>query len=164
MRSFIVKEAIPWREMSSDELVVMQRYYFDAPPGAVFKALTKPKKLVKWFLKAGKIKPEEGSSYTFTWKDGTSHTGKVEKVADNKMLVLTWPDKVNDQIYETKVSFALTKKGKGTLLVLEHTGFKEGADWVLLYGAIQAGWAYYMTNLKSVMGEGVDLRSKLDDF
>jgi uncharacterized protein YndB with AHSA1/START domain len=163
MRSFIVEAGSPG-DMSSNELVILQRYYFDASPGAVFKALTKPKRLAKWFLKSGKIKPQEGSSYTFTWKNGTSHTGTVEKVAPDKTLVLTWPDKMKDQVYETRVSFALTKKGKGTLLVLEHTGFKDGADWVSLYGAIQAGWAYYMTNLKSVLSEGVDLRSKLDDF
>jgi uncharacterized protein YndB with AHSA1/START domain len=149
--------------MSFDEVIVRQRYYYDAGPDVVFKALTKPKKLVKWFLEEAKIKPKEGSSYTFTWEEGLSHTGKVERVVLDRSLVLSWPDTIKGKVYKTEVSFTLTKKGKGTLLEVVHTGFKEGPDWVWLYGAIQSGWAYYLTNLKSVLSEGVDLRSKYDN-
>jgi uncharacterized protein YndB with AHSA1/START domain len=149
--------------MSSDEMIVRQRYYYDADPNVVFKALTKPKKLVKWFLEDAKIKPKEGSSYTFTWGDGMSHTGRVEKAVPDRFLVLSWPDTIKGKVYKTQAAFTLTKKGKGTLLEVAHTGFKEGPDWVWLYGAIQSGWAYYLTNLKSVLGEGVDLRSRYDN-
>jgi uncharacterized protein YndB with AHSA1/START domain len=148
--------------MSFSEMIVRQRYYYDADPDEVFKALTKPKKLVKWFLEEAKIKPKVGSSYTFTWEEGVSHSGKVEKVVPDKSLVLSWPDTIKGKVYRTEVSFTLTKKGKGTLLEVVHMGFKEGPDWVWLYGAIQSGWTYYLTNLKSVLNEGVDLRSKYD--
>jgi uncharacterized protein YndB with AHSA1/START domain len=149
--------------MASNELIVRQRYYYDADPDKVFRALTKPKRLTKWFLKDAKIKPKEGSSYTFTWGDGASHTGRVERVVPARSLVLTWPDTIKGKLYKTQVSFTLTKKGKGTLLEVAHDGFKEGPDWVWLYGAIQSGWAYYLTNLKSVLEEGVDLRSGYDN-
>ena len=149
-------------EMASDGMMVKQRYHFDVQPEEVFKALTKPKRLVKWFLEDARIKPKEGSSYTFSWSGGTSQTGRVEKVIPNRLLVLFWPNTVKGKRFETQVSFRLSKKGKGTLLEVEHTGFKEGPDWVWLFGAIQSGWAYYLMNLKSVMNEGVDLRSKHD--
>jgi len=149
--------------MAPNEMVVKQRYFYNADPDEVFNALTKPKRLVKWFLEDAKIKPKEGSSYTFTWGGGFSHTGKVEKVVTDRSLVLSWPDTIKGKVYTTRASFTLAKKGKGTLLDLVHTGFKEGPDWVWLYGAIQSGWAYYLTNLKSVLNEGVDLRSKYDN-
>jgi len=144
-------------------LVIEQEYYYEASPQKVFAALTKPKKLVKWFLSDAKIKPKEGSSYTFTWKGGTSHTGKVKKVVPDRTLVLTWPDRIRGKVYETEATFALRRKGDGTILKVTHVGFKEGEDWVWLYGAIQSGWAYFLMNLKSVLNEGVDLRSKHDN-
>ena len=143
-------------------LVVEQEYYFEASPRKVFAALTKPKKLVKWFLVDAKIKPKEGTGYTFTWEGGASHVGKVKKVVIDRALVLTWPDNIKGKIYETEATFTLRPKGDGTLLKITHVGFKEGDDWIWLYGAVQSGWAYYMTNLKSVLMEGVDLRSKHD--
>jgi len=143
-------------------LVVEQQYYYDASPQKVFAALTKPKKLVKWFLKDAKIKPKEGTSYTFTWDAGASHTGKVKKVVPDRTLVLSWPDTIEGKIYLTEATFTLRPKGDGTILKITHVGFKEGDDWIRLYGAVQSGWAYFLTNLKSVMAEGVDLRSKHD--
>lgn len=148
--------------MASNELVIEQAYYYPVPPEKVFKALTKKKLLVKWFLKDATIKAKEGTKYKFVWEGGFSHVGKVAKVVQDKTLVLSWPDTINGKLYETAASFTLAKKGKGTLLKVRHTGFKEGNDWVELFGAIQSGWAYYLTNLKSVLGEGVDLRSKHD--
>jgi len=144
-------------------LVVEQEYYYEASPQKVFAALTKPKKLVRWFLNDAKIKPKEGSGYTFTWEGGTSHTGKVKKVVPDRTLILTWPDRIKGKLYETEVTFALRRKGDGTILKVTHTGFKEGDDWVSLYGAIESGWAYFLMNLKSLLSEGVDLRSKHDN-
>ncbi|QQG48226.1 MAG: SRPBCC domain-containing protein [archaeon] len=149
--------------MVSRKLVISQSYYYDSPPETVFKALTEPRQLVKWFLGKAKIKPVEGSTYTFTWRGGSSHTGIVKKVVPNKKLVLTWPDRVKGKKFETQASFTLAKKGKGTLLEVKHTGFKDGDDWLWLFGAIQSGWAYFLTNLKSVLSQGVDLRSVHDN-
>jgi len=148
--------------LPSKKRVIEQEYYYDVTPETVFRALTVPKELAKWFLKDAKIKPKEGSSYTFNWQGDFSHTGKVETVEPSRKLVLSWPDKIKGKVYETKAAFTLKKKGKGTLLKLKHTGFKKGDDWIWLYGAIQSGWAYYLTNLKSVLTQGTDLRSKFD--
>ena len=150
--------------MPGKKLVVDQEYFFEATPKVVFAALIEPKQLVKWFLSSAKIEPRKGGDYRFTWRGGYKHSGEVRKIVRDKTLVLTWPDKFeNGQVYETQVSFTLAKKGSGTLLKLKHTGFKKGDDWVWLYGAIQSGWAYYLTNLKSVLAQGIDLRSDYDD-
>jgi len=148
--------------LPSKKLVIEQEYYYNATPELVFKALTVAENLRRWFLKDAKIGPKEGSSYTFTWEGGFSHTGKVEKVERDRKLVLSWPDKIKGKIYETQAAFTLKKKGKGTLLKVKHTGFKEGDDWIWLFGAVQSGWAYYLTNLKSVLTHGIDLRSEFD--
>lgn len=148
--------------MPAKRRVIEQEYYYDAKPDEVFRALTVPKELTKWFLSDAKIRPKKGSSYTFTWQGGFSHTGKVEKVQADRELVLSWPDKIGDKVYETRAAFTMKRKGAGTLLKVKHTGFKDGEDWIWLFGAVQSGWAYYLTNLKSVLKHGTDLRSKFD--
>jgi uncharacterized protein YndB with AHSA1/START domain len=142
--------------------IVRQEYYFESSPETVFNALTEPEELAKWFLGAARMNPKQGGSYTFTWQGGSRHSGKVKKFVRNRALVLTWHDKVKGGLYPTQVSFALSPKGKGTLLRVRHTGFKDGADWLWLFGAIQSGWAYFLTNLKSVLRQGMDLRSEYD--
>jgi len=142
---------------------ITQTYFYEAPPEAVFKALTEPKQLAKWFLKSAKITPVEGSTYTFTWEGYDRQTGKVVKVVPSKLLALTWPNSFKGKTFPTDARFTLKRKGTGTLLTVKHTGFKEGDDWVWLYGAVQSGWAYFLTNLKSVLSQGKDLRSKHDE-
>ena len=144
--------------------IVVQRYFYNSPPEKVFSALTDPEMLVNWFLAKATITPKTGTKYTFAWNGGSRHTGKVKRVVRNRLLVLSWPDKVKGKAYLTEARFALTRKVGGTMLELRHSGFKEGDDWVWLYGAIQSGWAYFLMNLKSVLYQGVDLRSKFDDF
>ncbi len=149
--------------MAAKRPVVEQAYYFEAGPQTLFRCLTTRRELVRWFLSDAKIKPEAGTDYTFAWHGGYSHAGVVRKVVKDKSLVLSWPDKIGGKVYETEVSFTLSKKGKGAMLKLRHTGFKDGKDWVWLFGAVQSGWAYYMTNLKSVLLQGKDLRSDFDN-
>lgn len=150
--------------MPSKQLVIEQKYFFETTPEVVFKALTEPKQLAKWFLSKATIDARRGGDYTFTWAGGYKHSGKVMKCVRNKTLVLSWPDQFESgKVYATQAAFTLGKKGHGTLLKLKHSGFKKGDDWVSLYGAIQSGWAYFLTNLKSVLAQGVDLRSKYDD-
>jgi hypothetical protein len=62
----------------------------------------------------------------------------------------------------TRVTFRLKPKLDGTFLEMTHTGFKAGGLWIELYGAVCSGWAYFLTNLKSVLQHGRDLRSPED--
>jgi uncharacterized protein YndB with AHSA1/START domain len=79
----------------------------------VFKALTKPKRLAKWFLKDAKINPKEGSSYTFTWQGWFGHTGKVVKVVPDKVLALTWPDESKGRLVSYSCLVHPDEKGEG---------------------------------------------------
>ena len=84
------------------------------------------------------------------------------KVVPGRLLLLSWPNTFKGKTFETQARFTLKKKRSGTLLTVRHTGFEEGDDWVWLYGAVQSGWAYFLTNLKSVLANGKDLRSEFD--
>ncbi len=144
---------------------IHQTFYYAAPPRRIFAALTDPAELRRWFVHRAEISLEPGAPFRFQWKGGYTLNGRVKSADPPKRLVLAWIDRFEGgNVFETEARFELRKKGKGTLLGLTHRGFQQGPPWVGLYGAIQSGWAYYLTNLRSVLEHRIDLRSDLDSL
>jgi uncharacterized protein YndB with AHSA1/START domain len=142
---------------------IKQTYYYAVPPDRVYAAFTDPVELVKWFPDKAEISPKKGGGFRLSWRNGYTMRGKVLSVEPAKKLQLAWVDRFEGgKVFETEARFTFTKKGKGTQLALTHRGFKSGKRWVALYGGIQSGWAYYLTNLRSVLEHGIDLRSDRD--
>jgi uncharacterized protein YndB with AHSA1/START domain len=138
---------------------VEQAYFFESPFDQVFEALTDPKVLVKWFLSKAKVVPNKGGKYTFDWIGGYHMSGTVEQFERNKAVSYSWSDKLkNGKTAKTKASFKVTKKEHGTLLLLRHTGFEDPEH----FAECSSRWGYYLTNMKSVLDHGTDLRSKYD--
>ena len=139
--------------------VIEQAYYFDAPVKKVFQALTYSKVLVKWFLSKAKVVPKKGGSYSFDWLGGYHMTGTVKRFEMNKAVSFSWSDKLKSGEWaKTTASFKMAKKGRGTLLKLRHTGFKDPKH----FADCASRWGYYLTNMKSVLDYDKDLRSKYD--
>jgi uncharacterized protein YndB with AHSA1/START domain len=132
-------------------LVIEQSYYFDASPETVFKALTDPKILVKWFLTKAYVDPREGGDYDFDWLVGYHYSGKIMRFEKNKAVSYSWAR-------DTTASFEIAKEGRGTLLKLRHGTFTDPEP----FGVASSRWGYYLTNMKSVIEHGSDLRAKLD--
>jgi uncharacterized protein YndB with AHSA1/START domain len=136
-----------------------QSYYFEAPVEKVFESLTDSKKLTKWFLSKAKLVPKKGGTYSFDWFGGYHMNGKVKQFDPNKSVSFSWNDKLKSgKLANTTASFRVAKKGKGTLLTLRHTGFKNPEH----FADCSSRWGYYLTNLKSVLDHDTDLRSKYD--
>lgn len=139
--------------------VIEQAYYFEAPVKKVFQALTDSKMLVKWFLSKAKVVPKKGGSYSFDWLGGYHMTGKVKRFETHKAVSFSWSDKLRSGEWaETTASFKVAKKWRGTLLKLRHSGFRDPEH----FAECSSRWGYYLTNLKSVLDHGTDLRSKYD--
>ena len=86
-------------------------------------------------------------------------TSKVTRFEKDKAVSFLWLDKVaNGKLSKTTASLHLAKKGTGTLLRLRHSGFKDPEH----YADCSSRWAYYLTNMKSVLDHRSDLRSKFD--
>ena len=137
-------------------------FYYRASRARVFAALTEPDQLARWFVDKAAITPKKGAPFRFRWKSYTLR-GRVRSVDPPGKLVLTWVDRFGkEKPLETEARIELHRHGPGTRLTLTHRGFRSGKKWIALYGAIEAGWAYYLTNLRSVLEHGTDLRSDLD--
>jgi uncharacterized protein YndB with AHSA1/START domain len=139
--------------------IIQQAYFFEVPHAKIFQALTDPKMLVKWFLSRAKVAPNKGGSYSFDWIGGYHMTGEVKEFQANKAVSFSWSDKLkNGKLAKTTASFKVARKGRGTLLRLRHTGFTDPEH----FAECSSRWAYYLTNMKSVLDHGTDLRSKYD--
>lgn len=85
--------------------------------------------------------------------------GKVLQYSRGKSVTLLWVDKFpGRKVVKPSANFRVVSKERGTLLKLRHTGFSAPYH----YAACSAGWAYFLTNLKSVLEHGFDLRSSFD--
>jgi uncharacterized protein YndB with AHSA1/START domain len=124
-----------------------------ATPERVFRGLTKPDGLESWWAAKAMIDARKGGEFSLHFRNGFFLTGRVISLAKDKSLSFSWVD-------NSVPKFTLSPvKGGGTLLRLTQKGIEEDGT------ALNAcGWSYYLTNLKSVMDHGVDLRSKEDSF
>lgn len=148
--------------MSGRALVIEQKVFVKAPVGDVFRALSDPSELRRWFLKSARVPAKAGEDYEFVWQGGYRHEGKVLEYVPNRRLSLSWPNRHGGRTNWSTATFTVSKEGRGTLLHLRHAAFPREGGWVGVYGDTSSGWAYYLMNLKSVLEHGHDLRSPKD--
>ncbi|TMI37703.1 SRPBCC domain-containing protein, partial [Candidatus Bathyarchaeota archaeon] len=132
---------------------IEQSFYFKSAPERVFNALTEPKSLERWFLSKAKLVPKKGGSFSFNWIGGYHMTGNLKRFEPNKTVSFSWTDKLESgKLAKTLASFEVSGKGKGTLLRLHHTGFKDPEH----FAECSSRWGYYLTNMKSVLDHRTD--------
>ncbi len=148
--------------MTGQTLEIDQTYFVNAPVATVFRVLTVPSELIRWFLKKAQLPPTKGRGYGFEWQGGYSHAGRVLDFVKNRRVSLSRPNSFKNLPGETQVTFTVRKRGSGTLLQVRHVGYKRSDAWLRLYGGTQSGWAHYLMNLNSVLEHGHDLRSPRD--
>jgi len=134
------------------------------PPELVWRALTEPQQLGNWFME-NDIKPLPGQYFTFRMKpqkgwDGITHC-QVLSVELFKHISYTYrgeatgektlacagihsdtADKMTEGIFaklDTILSFKLEPTCGGTILYLEHSGYK-GLKLVIISSVMQMGW------------------------
>jgi uncharacterized protein YndB with AHSA1/START domain len=112
---------------------VVKTLVLAAAPGRVWKALTDPEELVRWFPdKEARIEPKEGAEGAWVWESYGAYSVRFDVVDPPRRLVWTWAREPNLPLAETRttiVEFRLEPHDEGgtTLHVREH-GFVRDAD------------------------------------
>lgn len=130
------------------------RVYINTKPEKVFKAWTDDKIVSKWFTQKTVIEPRKGGRLYFEWLAGDKLETKVKQILKDKKFIFPFG---NDG---TEVSVTFKKDGKGTLCELKQYNMKTDPEskWSMHKGCTQ-GWTFFLTNLKSYLEHGIDLRS-----
>ena len=131
----------------------------DAPPDAVFRALTDPDALREWMgASAPVVEPRVGGRYELGWTyevDGREvHGGpmRVLEIVPNQRLKVDWPDWRGDpSVPLQSVTWQLAPDGAGkTKVTLVHAGFTRTAD----FSDYPFGWGHFMSEMSRVAARG----------
>lgn len=127
----------------------------DAPPDAVWKALTEAEELTRWFPPYAGVN-DDGSVW-MSWDGENKFSGDAELDASARRarFVYKQPPPGRDPSTLTPEDFVAiateyrleTRAGK-TVLRLVHSGFGEDESWDDLYDGTRTGWAFELRGLK----------------
>ncbi len=131
---------------------IERTFRLEASPKEVFEALTDSRILVKWWPVKARVDAAKGGRFSMVFQNGFVWDGNLLDFEVNKSVTFSW--------IAGTASFELKRKGKGTSLKLHNAGI----DSVERLASASSGWSYYLTNLKSVLDHGTDLRSDGDNL
>lgn len=123
-----------------------------APRERVWRALTEPAELLRWFpTTACEFEPTPGAPARFVWDDGGDEA-IVEEVEPGARLVYRWRPLHSDRPYTT-VTFELEDDGDGTLVTLTERGFSSLPDRIHAQSreGNDAGWAKELEELRAYL-------------
>lgn len=141
--------------------------YVNAPSSSLYNSWATTGLLEEWFLKkATFIEPVDierhadercqvGDTYWWEWFDGTTEVGQILQVTDD-LMSFTFGEGV-----VVSVEF---EGGDRSLVVLTQTHtMPSEIHKQKTYASCLQGWTFYLTNLKSFLEGGTDLRERDPD-
>ncbi|MHA2363550.1 MAG: SRPBCC domain-containing protein [Candidatus Hodarchaeales archaeon] len=159
-------ESYKWTEFKYNE-------YYNAPLTKIFRKWTTPGDIITWFIAEatyeddkGKIRDQNeivqpGDVYHWKFFQGITMKGEILDVVENKLVKFTFGKKEpnSDEDVVVTVSF---KENMGTTHVLLHQNNIANNDFGHISFNVSCiiGWSYFMTNLRSLVETGYDLREK----
>jgi uncharacterized protein YndB with AHSA1/START domain len=152
------KRAVTSEEMSPVTVTrsATMRVAISSDQVGVFNYLSDSKKLVLWFPDQAIIEPQLAGKYhfRFTGSEGV-WSGVVTEFIRGNTIAFTWQPPNEPGV--TNVRIQLSPQGAETQLELTHGGFtsSEALDKAVM------NWELYLSNLKSVIEQGVDMREQM---
>ncbi|MBT4098114.1 MAG: SRPBCC domain-containing protein [Gemmatimonadetes bacterium] len=128
-------------------------FFYYAPLEKVYRAWATPAGMESFYIKECRTAgPKDelvsaGEQYLFRYVQPFEHDGSFLRVEENKSLAFTFGS------MQVNVSFEAIDAG--TKVVLCQSGIE---DQVMSHMNCRSCWLYFMTNLKSVLEHGLDLR------
>ena len=133
-----------------------------ATPEEVFRAITDPEQIVKWFAPYARVDPRVGGEYAISWDPENEGDGVISvwdpprqfsqyterSVAYNcegQPVETGTPQKIAIDYYIEAIGDGMTR------LRLVQSGFGPEAAWDDEYEATRTGWADFLKKLKEVL-------------
>lgn len=126
---------------SRKEIRLERELILNAPAEAVWKALTDPNELTRWFPLKARVTPGKGGKIFVSW--GPGYEGEAEILAwePNKKFASKSPLAV--------IEWTLESRGAKTVVHLVQNGFSTGADWENeWFESTDYGWGFMLLGLR----------------
>ncbi len=121
----------------------------DAPPEAVWRALTDPRELVNWFPIEAEVTPGEGGVVRYIWGE-LSGDCPILAWEPNRHLRTGWmasPEQ-DERAARVAVDYHIEAHGGSTVLRVVHSGFSVGDQWDDEYDGTRRGWGFELGSLR----------------
>ena len=131
-----------------------------ATPEEVFRALTDPEQIVKWFVPGARVEPRVGGEYVKVWGPGMESTSTISAWEPGKHFGTqserskTYGHKgpVDTGVVQMCVDYHIESLGGGiTRLRLVQSGFGPEAAWDDEFTDTKSGWADFLKKLKELV-------------
>jgi len=117
-----------------------------APPEDVWKAITDPRELERWFPLEARVTPGVGGEVFLSWGPPWEGSSRIDAWEPGRRLRTRGFLEHGDT---SMVEYTLEARGGKTVLRLVHSGFAEGGDWEdELFGGTERGWWYELRSLR----------------
>ncbi|HVT11018.1 MAG TPA: SRPBCC domain-containing protein [Fimbriimonadaceae bacterium] len=131
-------------------------------PEEAFARWTTTDGLESWFLSRAFFSSGEealaGDRFELAWAEGTTDQGEVVAVQPPSLFEFTWYDG------RGRVRVAFSPIDTGTLVEVTQIVASDGEQQLQEFMDCRDGWTFYLTNLKSVLEGGLDLRETQPDL
>lgn len=119
----------------------------DAPPEAVWKAISTGEGLSRWYAEEARVEPRAGGENWVSWGEGQDVGNENLKWEEGKRITVGHAKPEND--WQTIViDFEIETRGGKTLLKLVQSGLLAGADWDSMDEGTKVGWEMFLYALK----------------
>ncbi|WP_280265448.1 SRPBCC family protein [Nocardia wallacei] len=143
--------------MSEDPRTIELDQFYPHPPAKVWRALTTPELMIRWMMEPEGFEPVAGNRFRLRAEPipATGFSGEIscevlEAVAPKRLRV-TWDDAAAGPTGWT-VTWDLYPEGRGTRLVLTHTGFDPDDPTAQLSRSImRGGWPGMLRRLGTAL-------------
>lgn len=130
-----------------------QHVFIKKPVARVFAAWTDDRQIVRWFPEKAEIEPRKGGIVRWEWLAGDKLDKQILVCQRNRQFDFPFGDKGE----MVSVRFRAVKGG--TICSLTQSGMKNTPQGRVMYTGCMQGWTFFLTNLKSWLEHGIDLRS-----
>jgi uncharacterized protein YndB with AHSA1/START domain len=156
MRSFFLAAAAvtaalaPTPRARSAEKMLRVEITVPAPRAEVWKAFATSEGLSTWLAPNSNVELRKGGEWMVHFPGGSTGGGNIESFVPEKEIVISAlaPDQFPTvRAQRTTARFELEDHGKGTLVRLTQTGWKDGDEWDRAYEYLTAGNAQLLATL-----------------
>lgn len=159
-------------QLSEDTRTIEVALDIDATVSRVWKALTDPEELARWFPLIARVQPGGGGSIELSW--GPEMRGRNAVLVwkpDRHLRTKWWEQGTGADAADAPadgspadprawarltVDFYLEEKGDRTLVRMVHSGFSKDASWDEEFEGHSRGWTFELRSLKNYLEHHLD--------
>jgi len=123
----------------------------DAPPEAVWRAITEAEEITRWYVPEAEVDLREGGTYRVSWGEGMEGESEIAALEPGRRIRLEhrpMPDSPEIATGPIVEEYVIESEGGRTVLRLVTSGIPATEDWDWFYEGTKRGWTIFLMGLR----------------